>query len=129
MPARRAADSLGEADRRLREVAQLRKLWRAFREPQERLEDERLARPIVGEPSPFPRVQEPLAAYDRPAVRAAIRYWWCAREYAAIIELIERLDSGLFDEEPLLRIYLEAAKAHLAEAKIQSASGSTPCPV
>ena len=73
MPSRRAADSLEEADRRLREVAQLRKLWRAFREPQERLEDERLVRPIVGEPSPFPRVQGLLAAYDRPAVRAAIR--------------------------------------------------------
>jgi len=36
-----------DADRRLREVAQLRKLWRAFREPQERLEDERLSRPVI----------------------------------------------------------------------------------
>jgi len=108
-----------EADRRLRQVAQLRRLWRAFRDPQERLEDERLARPIVGEPPPFPRVQEPLAAYGRLAIRAAIRWWWCTREYAQIVALGERLDQRLLDEEPLIHVYLEAARAHLAEPKTQ----------
>jgi hypothetical protein len=104
---------MAEADRRLREVAQLRRLWRAFRDPQERLEDERLARPIIGDPAPFLRVQGPLAAYGRPTVRAAIRHWWCRREYAAIIELVERLDPALLDEEPLVRVYLDAARERL----------------
>jgi hypothetical protein len=104
---------MAEADRRLREVAQLRKLWRAFRDPAERLEDERLARPIIGDPAPFLRVQGPLAAYDRPAIRAAIRHWWCRGEYAAIIELVEGLGPGLLDEEPLVRVYLDEAKDRL----------------
>jgi hypothetical protein len=108
-----------EADRRLREVAQLRKLWRAFREPQERLEDERLSRPIIRNRPPLSRVQEPIAAYDRPAIRAAIRHWWCRGEYGAILELGERLDPRLFNEEPLIRVYLEAAKAHLTEPGAQ----------
>ena len=63
-----------ELDRRLRQAAQLRKLWRAFRDPQERLEDGRLARPIIGEPSPFPHVQELLAAYGRPADKTSALY-------------------------------------------------------
>jgi hypothetical protein len=109
MPVRRTPDSFGEADRRLREVAQLQKLWRAFREPQERLEDERLSRPVVRDRPALSRVQEPIAAYGRPAIRAAIRHWWCTGEYAAIIELGEQLDPGLFDEEPLIRVCLEAA--------------------
>ncbi len=108
-----------EADRRLREVAQLRKLWRAFREPQERLEDERLSRPIVGNRPPYSRVQEAIAAYGRPAIRAAVRHWWCRGEYAAILELGERLDPALFDEEPLIRIYFDEAQAALAQLQTQ----------
>lgn len=105
-----------ELDRRLRQVAQLRKLWRAFREPQERLEDERLSRPVVGDRPNLSRLQEPIAAYGRAAIRAAIRHWWCTGEHAAIVELGERLDPALFDEEPLIRVYVEVARAHLAEA-------------
>jgi hypothetical protein len=115
MPVRRTPDSFGEADRRLREVAQLRKLWRAFREPQERLEDERRSRPVLCNRPPFSRVQEPVAAYGRPAIRAAIRHWWCAGEYAAIIELGEQLDAGLFHEEPLIHVYLQAARQYLTK--------------
>ena len=114
MPVPRTPDFSGEMDRRLREVAQLRKLWRAFREPQERLEDERLSHPIVGKLASHSRVQEAIAGYGPPAMRAAIRHWWCARDYAAIIEFGERLDPALFDEEPLIRIYLDEAKARLA---------------
>ena len=109
-----------EADRRLREVAQLRKLWRAFREPQERLEDERLARPVVREDPPLSRVQEPAAVYGHPAIRAAMRRWWCAGEYAAVVELGERLDPALFDEEPLIRIYFDEAQAALAQLQTQT---------
>jgi hypothetical protein len=127
MHVRRTPGSSGEVDRRLREVAQLRKLWRAFRELQERLADERLARAIVGEPPPFPRVQEPLATYAQPVVRAAIRYWWCRGEYAAIVELAARLDPALFDEEPLIRVYFDAAKEHLARPNTQQALRSYPC--
>jgi hypothetical protein len=54
MPVCKTPVSFGEANRRLRAVAQLRKLWRAYRNPQERFGDDRLARPIVGERSPFP---------------------------------------------------------------------------
>lgn len=108
-----------ELDRRLREVAQLRKLWRAFREPQERLEDERLSRPVVRDRPKLSCVQEPIAAYGRPAIRAAIRYWWCTQDYASIIELGERLDPALFDEESLIRVYREAAKAHLTNPQTQ----------
>jgi len=106
-----------ELDRRLREVAQLRKIWRAFRDPQERLEDKRLARPIIDSPLSFPRDQESVAAHGRLIVRAAIRYWWSAREYAQIIWLSERLDPRVLDEEPLIQIYLEEARAHLNESK------------
>lgn len=104
-----------EADRRLREAAQLRKLWRAFREPQERLEDERLSRHIIRNRPSVPRVQEPAAAYGTPAIRAAIRYWWCRGDYAAIVELGERLDQRAFDAEPLIGMYVEAARTRLAE--------------
>lgn len=102
-----------EADRRLQEVAQLRKLWRAFRDPQERTEDHRLSLPIVRDRLLLVRVREPVAIYGRAAIRAAIRYWWCAKDYAAIVELGERLDPALFDQEPLLLVYLEEAKTHL----------------
>lgn len=103
-----------DADRRLREIAQLRKLWRAFREPQERLEDERLARPVIRNHRPVLHVQEPATAYGPPAIRAAIRHWWCRGEYAAIVELSEHLDPRAFDAEPLIRVYVEAARTHLA---------------
>jgi hypothetical protein len=33
--------------------------------------------------------------------------------------LVERLDPGLLDDEPLLRVYFDAAKEHLAEDRIQ----------
>lgn len=102
-----------EADRRLRQVAELRKLWRAFREPQERLEDQRLSVPIVRDRRNLSRVHEPVAAYGRKAIRAAIRHWWCAGENAAVAELGERLDPALLDEEPLIRVYLESAKEFL----------------
>ena len=106
-----------ELDRRLREVAQLRKIWRAFRDPQERLEDKQLAGPIISNPLSLPRDQGSLAAHDRLIVRAAIRYWWCAREYAQIIKLGEHLDPRVLDEEPLICIYLEAAKTHLTQPR------------
>ncbi len=109
--------SFGALDRRLREVAQLRKLWRAFRDPQERLADAHLAQPIVDNSLPFPRVQEPPAAYAYPALRAAIRYWWCRGEYASIVELAARLDPVLFNQDPLIRVYFEAAKEYLARPK------------
>lgn len=103
-------------DRRLREAAQLRKLWRAFREPQERLEDARLSGPIVrGGPRLSP-TQNPVAVYGRSAVRAAVRHWWCAGEYAAIVELGGRLNPVFLNEEPLTRVYVEEAKARLAKA-------------
>jgi hypothetical protein len=117
MAPRNTPDTFGALDRRLREVAQLRKLWRAFRDPQERLADTHLAQPIVGDSLPLPRVQEPPAAYTYPAVRAAIRYWWCRGEYAAIVELAARLDPALFDEDPLIRVYFDAAKDRLARPK------------
>ena len=101
----------GKVDHRLREVAQLRKLWRAFRDPQERREDEVLSRSIIPAGASAARVQEPTAAYSRRAIRAAMRYWWCQREYAAIVTLGSQLDPALFDEEPLVRVYLDAAKA------------------
>ncbi len=108
-----------DMDRRLREIAQLRKLWRAIREPQERHEDERLSRPLTGTHPPLASIQEPVSVYGRAAIRAAIRHWWCAREYLTIVEVGERLDPGLFDEEPLIGIYFEAAKTHLAESATQ----------
>jgi len=117
MAAHSTPGTFGALDRRLREVAQLRKLWRAFRDPQERHADAHLAQPIVDDSLAFPRVQEPPAAYTYPAVRAAIRYWWCRGEYAAIVELAARLDPALFNQEPLMRVYFEAAKEHLARPK------------
>jgi hypothetical protein len=119
MPVRRTPDSFGEADRRLRQVAQLRKLWRAFRDPQERLEDERLSGPIVRNRGPLSRVEEPIAAYGRPVIRAAIRRWWCTEDYAAIVELGECLDPARLDQEPLIRLYLDEAKAALAKLQAQ----------
>ena len=107
--------TMPEADRRLREVAQLRKLWRAFREPQERLEDERLSRPVIRNRPRFSHVQGPVAAYGHAASRAAIRYWWCQGEYAAIVELSEHLDPRAFDAEPLVAVYVEAARTRLAK--------------
>lgn len=105
---------MADADSRLREVAQLRKLWRAFREPQERLEDERLARPIIGNRPAVLHVHEPTAVYGLPAIQAAIRHSWCHGDYAAIVELSERLDPRTLDAEPLLGVYIDAARAHLA---------------
>ncbi len=110
-----------EADRRLRLVAQLRKLWRAFRDPQERLEDESILRSIAENSSSCIRSHEAIATYGRPAIRAVIRHWWCIGNYAAILELAEHLDPALFDEEPLIRVYLDEARANLA-ARMMSIS-------
>jgi hypothetical protein len=98
-------------DERLRELAQLRKLWRAFRDPQERREDETLSRSIVSAIASRRHVQEPIAAYGRHAIRAAIRYWWCQGDYTAIVMLGQQLGPALLDDEPLVRVYLDAAKA------------------
>jgi len=110
MPGRRTSDSCGKVEGRLREVAQLRKLWRAFRDPQERLEDQALSRSFVVPDSSQSRVQQPTAAYGRPAIRAAIRHWWCQGDYEAIVALGRQLDPALLDEEPLVWVYLDAAK-------------------
>ncbi len=117
MSIRRTPDSFGDADRRLHELAQLRKLWRGFRDPQERLEDERLSRPILDNPQHRPAVQESIAPYGLPAVRAAIRHWWTKGEYAALVKFAEQLEPELLDDEPLIRVYLEEAAARLAEAR------------
>ncbi len=101
-------------DDRLREVSQLRKLWRAFRDPQERREDEALSHCITASYLSAARVQEPTAFYSRRAVRAAIRYWWCEGDYTAIVTLGQQLDPSLLDDEPLVRVYLDAAKARVA---------------
>lgn len=114
MPIGRIPDPCGKMDGRLREVAQLRKLWRAFRDPQERRENETLSRAIVATRSSQVRVQEPTVAYGRPAIRAAIRHWWCQGDYVAIVALGCQLDPALFDEEPVVHVYLDAAKALLA---------------
>jgi hypothetical protein len=118
MPARRSPDSVGEIDRRLREVAQLRKLWRAFRDPQERRDDEERSHSIVATRSRHPHAQEPTAAYGSPTIRAALRHWWCHRDYAAMVALGRRLDPRLFEEEPLVGVYLDAATKCLSEQHI-----------
>jgi len=102
-----------EFDRRLREVSQLRKVWRAFRDPQERLEDEWLSRSIVQDHSHSTLPRDPVSTYGSTAVRAAIRYWWCRKQYEAIVTLGDRLDSSTLDCEPLLRVYLENARSLL----------------
>ncbi len=99
-----------EMDRKLRQVAQLRALWRAFREPQERREDEQLSRSIILNRPPLLQVQEPTAAYGIPEIRGAIRWWWCERDYRAIVEFGEQLDVSLFEAEPLIRVYIEEAR-------------------
>jgi hypothetical protein len=108
---------MSELDRRFRQVAHLRALWRAFRDPQERREDERLSQPIVqSRPSPS-HVQEPSAAYGIPAVRAAIRRWWCEGNYSAIVAFSEHLDLRLYEAEPLVRVYVEEARARLSKGR------------
>ncbi len=98
-----------EMDRRLRHVAQLRAIWRGFRDPQERREDERLSRSIVQRD-----VRESAAVYGIPAVRAAIRWWWCEGQFDRIVEFAERLDARVFDADPLVRIYIEEARVRLS---------------
>ncbi len=103
-----------EADQRLRQVAQLRRIWRALRDAQERREDEEIARPYY-EKLPGPSdVREPHPAYSRRTIRALVRRWWCAGDYAAIIQLGQGLDPVLLDEEPLVRVYLDEATAALS---------------
>jgi hypothetical protein len=99
-----------ELDRRLQEVSQLRKVWRGFREPQERTEDLRLAAALLLESDRLPEVADPLAIYGRSAVRAAIREWWCAQDYQHILQLARRLPPEFFETEPILRLYFHAAK-------------------
>ena len=102
---------LPEFDRRLREVSQLRKIWRAFRDPQERLEDERLSRPIVQDHANSTIAFDPITAYGLVAVRAAIRHWWRQKQYEAIATLGNRLDPTALESEPLLHLYIEAARS------------------
>ncbi len=99
---------------RLREVAQLRKLWRALRDPQERRADELLSRFIVASDLSAACVQEATAVYGRGAIRAAIRRWWCQGDYTAIVTLSVQLDPALIDEDPLVRAYVEAAMARVS---------------
>jgi hypothetical protein len=99
---------------RLREVAQLRKLWRALRDPQERRAGEILSRFIVASDLSAACVQEPTAAYGCGAIRAAIRRWWCQGDYTAIVTLGVQLDPALLDEDPLVRVYVEAAKPRVS---------------
>jgi len=113
-----------DADRRLRQVSQLRKLWRAFREPQERLEDARLSRPIRAAAPHKVGVRESIAAYGSRAVLAALRHWWTSGDYAAIVEFGIRLEPELLDDEPLLRIYLEEAAARLAGPRVAGAGSA-----
>ncbi len=69
----------------------------------------------IGAPSPSGvRIHEPTTAYGRRAVRAAIRHWWCQGDYTAIVTLARQLDPALLDEEPLVRVYLDAAEARVA---------------
>jgi hypothetical protein len=103
-----------EADRRLRQVAQLRQLWRAFRDPQERLEDARLSGSIRASASQSAGVQESHVCYDHPTLRAAIRHWWTTGDYEAIARFAARLSPALLEDEPLVYIYIEEAKARLA---------------
>jgi hypothetical protein len=116
MPDDRTPTPCGNAANRLREVAQLRKLWRAFRDPQERREDELLSRSVVASDLSGARVQEPTAVYGRRAIRAAIRHWWCRRDYTAIVTLGNQMDPALLEDEPLVRVYLDAAQEHLSSS-------------
>ena len=108
-----------KADGPLREVAQLRKLWRAFRDPQERREDEALSCSIIAPDSSQARIQEPTAAYGRAEIRAAIRHWWCRGDYEAIVALGRQLDPALLDEEPLVCVYFDAATARVAAPELR----------
>ncbi len=103
-----------EMDRRLRHVAQLRAIWRGFRDPQERREDERLSRSIVQMDELPSHSRESAAVYGVSAVRAAIRWWWCEGQFDRIVEFAERLDARVFDADPLVRIYIEEARARLS---------------
>jgi hypothetical protein len=47
---------------------------------------------------------------------AAIRVWWCARDHAAIVALAALLDPSIFEDDPLIWIYVDAAKTRLAKA-------------
>ena len=99
-----------EFERRLRDISQLRKVWRAFRDPQERRETERLSACIAENHGQRGADPDPIATYGAVAVRAAFGHWWCTKQYEAIVAWGDRLDSSTLDLEPLLRLYLELAR-------------------
>jgi len=104
-----------DADRRLRQVAQLRRLWRAFRDPQERLEDEQVSRPLRSNAARQSGLQESLTPYGHPVIRAAIRHWWTHGDYSAIVELGKQLGRETFETDPLIGIYVDEARARLPQ--------------
>jgi hypothetical protein len=101
---------MAEFARRLRDISQLRKVWRAFRDPQERQDAERLSACIAEDHARRGADPDPIVTYGAGAVRAAFGHWWCAKKYEAIVAWGDRLDSSTLDSEPLLRLYLEAAR-------------------
>jgi hypothetical protein len=101
---------MAEFERRLRDISQLRKVWRAFRDPQERRETERLSACMTADHAQRGADPDPIATYGAVAVRAAFCHWWCTKQYEAIVAWGDRLDSSVLDSEPLLRLYLESAR-------------------
>jgi hypothetical protein len=101
---------MAEFERRLRDISQLRKVWRAFRDPQERKEAERLSACIAENHAQRGADPDPIITYGAVAVRAAFGHWWCTKQYEAIVAWGDRLDSSVLDSEPLLRLYLELAR-------------------
>ncbi len=44
------------------------------------------------------------AAFGTPAVRALTRRWCCVGDHASTLELGQRFDPALLDDDPLIRI-------------------------
>jgi hypothetical protein len=109
-----------ELDRRLRAVSQLRKVWRSFRDPQERQADERVSLPIMMDHAQDGIAPDPIAAYGLVAVRAAVRSWWCRKQYEAIVALGDRLAPSVLDSDPLLGVYLETARSLTLPSSVRS---------
>jgi hypothetical protein len=107
---------MAEFERRLRDISQLRKVWRAFRDPQERKEAERLSACITENHAQRGADPDPIITYGAVAVRAAFGHWWCTKQYEAIAPCDDRLDSSALDSEPLLRLYLESARHAMGSA-------------
>jgi hypothetical protein len=99
-----------DLDRRLREVSQLRKIWRDFREPQERAEDERRAAPLLRDFLASEMPHDPGAHYGRSLLLAAVRHWWRYQEYSSILKLAAHLSPDDILEEPLTWAFIAAAR-------------------